>query len=558
MPYFTISKSFLVPSFDISLKEHQKLDAFLEILEESEVAQYIHNEEEAATKAELGGRPPYNPYRLFATIAYAFSKHSGSVRKIEESINYDLRFIYLMEQERPTHVTISKFLNNVVVKAQHEIFTSIVKAIVKKYDICIDDVFIDGSKFEANANKYKLVWKPLTFHKKLNENIKTLIAKHFPGEVPASRKFVSKDLALYLNRFLEKADLQHLNPHTLPRGRGHHNPEIIKDYFLLEKFLYKLLEYEEKFAICGPDRNSFFKTDKDATAMTLKEDYYSGLGSNTRAAYNTQIAVAKGIILDYYVCQDRNDYYTFIPFLEAFSKHYHFFPKRVCADAGYGTTDNYQFLGDNLIGNFVKFPDWQQETEGRKITLFTINSDRSLACLNNKNALPMTTLDNRNVRRRQNSFYKIEDCLYCRHKKVCTYNLKHPIKDHRVFETNPQLFHFKNEARANLLSPKGIEMRINRSSQVEGAYGVIKQDLQFTRFRRRSLENVSAEFMLVCLGYVLRKLFTLIDGTAKLDYWIAPADLQPQVMPPMNFKKATKKRYVGENEKLRTNRKKRR
>ncbi len=558
MPYFTISKSFLVPSFDMPLKEHQKLDAFLEVLEESGVAQYIHNEEEAAAKVELGGRPPYNPYRLFATIAYAFSKHSGSVRRIEESINYDLRFIYLMEQERPTHVTISKFLNNVVVKAQHEIFTSIVKAIVKKYDICIDDVFIDGSKFEANANKYKFVWKPVTFHKKLNENIKTLIAKHFPSEVPPSRKFTAKDLAIYLNRFLETAEKQNLDPNTFPRGSGHRPPEIIRDYFLLEKYLYKLLEYEEKFAICGPDRNSFYKTDKDATAMTLKADYYSGLGSNMHAAYNTQIAVAKGIILDYFVSQDRTDYYTFIPFLQNFYHHYQFYPKRICADAGYGITDNYQFLCDNHIENYVKFADWQQETEGRKIALFTINSDHSLTCLNNKVALPVSVIANRKIRRRHNSFYKIDGCLYCRHKKICAYNLKHPIKNHRVFETNPHLFLYKNDARANLLSPKGIEMRINRSSQVEGAYGVIKQDLQFTRFRRRSLENVSAEFMLVCLGYVLRKLFTIIDGTAKLDYWIAPADLQPQVMPPMNFKKATKKRYVGENENLRTNRKKRR
>lgn len=547
---------FLIPSFDIPLKERQKLDTFLEILEESGVAKYINDDEISAAKSELGGRPPYNPYRLFATIIYAFSRHSGSVRKIEESMNYDLRFIYLMEQERPSYATIARFCNNVVVTAHHEIYTTIVKAIIKRYNICIDDVFIDGSKFEANANKYKFVWKPITFHKNLNENIKTLIVKYFPNEVPPSRKFLAKDLALYLNRFLEKINKQNLDPSAFPRGKGHHYPQIIKDFFLLEKYLLKLLEYEEKFAICGPDRNSFYKTDQDATAMTLKADYYSGVGSNTHAAYNTQIAVAKGIILDYFVSQDRTDYYTFIPFLERFHQHYNLYPKRVCADAGYGITNNYQFLNDNNIENYVKFADWQQETEGRKLFLFTINQDLSLTCLNNKISPPLTSLSNRNVRSKQNVFYKIESCLFCRHKKVCSHNLKHPIKTQRIFETNPQLFLFKNEARSNLLSPKGIEMRINRSSQVEGAYGVIKQDLQFTRFRRRSMDNVSAEFMLVCLGYVIRKLFTIIDGTAKLDYWIAPENLQPQVMPPMNFKKASKKRVLGINEKLvRRNRK---
>ena len=115
MPYFTIEKVFLFPSFDIPLKEKEKMETFLKILELSGVGKII---EEATKKDYAGGRRSYNPYRLFATIIYAFSKHSGSVRKIEESINYDFRFIYLMEQERPSYVTISSFLNNVVVNVK--------------------------------------------------------------------------------------------------------------------------------------------------------------------------------------------------------------------------------------------------------------------------------------------------------------------------------------------------------------------------------------------------------------------------------------------------------
>ena len=93
MPYFTIERLFLFPSFDIPLKEKEKLGSFLKILELSGVGKII---EEATKKEYARGRHSYNPYRLFATIVYAFSKHSGSVRKIEESLNYDLRFIYLM------------------------------------------------------------------------------------------------------------------------------------------------------------------------------------------------------------------------------------------------------------------------------------------------------------------------------------------------------------------------------------------------------------------------------------------------------------------------------
>ena len=190
MPYFIMKKVFLFPSFDISEKERLKLDTFLLILEESGVGSIIRN---AISKDTISGRKPYNPYRLFASIIYGFSKHSGSVRSLEESLKFDLRFIYLMEQERPSYVTISKFLNNVVVPHQQELFYHIILATIKHFNICIDDVFLDGTKFEANANKYKFVWKPTTFHHKLNDSIRILLSKYF--DIPNSKKtFVSKEI----------------------------------------------------------------------------------------------------------------------------------------------------------------------------------------------------------------------------------------------------------------------------------------------------------------------------------------------------------------------------
>ncbi len=109
----------------------------------------------------------------------------------------------------------------------------------------------------------------------------------------------------------------------------------------------------------------------------------------------------------------------------------------------------------------------------------------------------------------------------------------------------------KNKAMNNLLSPKGIEMRVNRSSQVEGAFGVIKQDMDYERARRRGLENVSLEFMLTCLGYNIRKLFLLIEGKGKNDYWKAPDGLMPEIIPKIDYAKILKKRKKGPNEELR-------
>ena len=142
MAFFTgIQQTFNLRS-DISSEEKEKMHKYLEILEESGSGEII--EKAIGKDYKKGGNLGYNPYRMYATILYAFSKHSGSVRKIEESMKYDLRFLYLMEEERPSYSTISRFCNNVVVAHQKELYSSLLKTIIKKFQIDVSDTFIDG------------------------------------------------------------------------------------------------------------------------------------------------------------------------------------------------------------------------------------------------------------------------------------------------------------------------------------------------------------------------------------------------------------------------------
>ena len=113
MAYFTSSLGYLFLYSDIPFEEKQKLDDYLQLLEESGVGKII--EKAIGKHSEKGGRPSYNPYRLFAAVLYAFSKHSGSLRRIEDSLKFDTRFMYLMEQKIPSYSTISRFCNNLVV-----------------------------------------------------------------------------------------------------------------------------------------------------------------------------------------------------------------------------------------------------------------------------------------------------------------------------------------------------------------------------------------------------------------------------------------------------------
>ena len=524
MPYFTTKQMRLFSSYQLNGKEEGKLNRFLSFLENSGVGELIC--EECSKARPKGGRPPYNPYNLFAASIYAFSRHPGSLRRIEESMAYDVRFMYLMESETPSYAKIGEFLNNLFVKRHHRIYAMLVTQFIKETGICIDDCFVDGTKIEANANKYKFVWKPTTFHKRLDEKIRGLLGKYLAAVKPGPLKSI--EVAKYLTELGNAA------------GR--------KGRRLLEGHLVKLLEYEEKEEICGPGRNSYSKTDRDATAMALKEDFYSGVGSNMHAAYNIQIIVSRGIALDYYVGQERTDFYAFIPLIDNFHADYGFYPKRICADAGYGSWGNYAYMGEHGIGNYVKFQTWEQERKGNSLDLYSFTGDGDLVCLNGKTATRRSEYNGRHPKG-HGYLYVIESCKRCRYQAACKEAVKQKKSAERVFDVSRELWAGKATARENLLTAKGIEMRVNRSSQVEGVFGIIKQDMQYDRFRRRGLEKAHVEICLMLIGHLLRKLFAFYDGKARLDYWVAPADLEAEKMPKVDaktFKRKVRKKDINE------------
>ena len=534
MAYFTTQQGYFFLCSDISFEEREKLDAYLLILEESGVGKII--EDAVGKRLGTGGRPSYNPYRLFATLLYAFSRHSGSLRRIEESLRFDTRFIYLMDQKVPSYSTISRFCNNVVVARRRELFSCIVKEIVKKYGIDVSDAFVDGTKLEANANKYKFVWRPGKRHEKLNNRLRTIISTYFPLS-PGKKGFISKEVANYLSMLgckIAEAGI------AIVSGSGHRQEQIVRDFHSLEKMLLKTLEYEEIEAVCGPGRNSYYKTDRDATAMCLKEDYYSGLGSNMHAAYSLQILVSKGIILDFLVSQDRSDTKALIPLLDDYHANYGRFPLKLCADSGYSSLENYRYLAAVGMENYVKPQTWQRMVSGEYVELYHFDEERNLVCLNGRKAV-VCEQGGTHHRGRETRFYRIESCRRCKFKPYCMRTVKDKNCQERVFEACYELWLFREEAIRNLLSPKGIEMRINRSSQVEGVFGVIKQDMDYDRVRRRRLDNVSAECMLVCLGYNIRKLFSFIKGKRKIDYWTVPEELEPEIPKEPNMERLIKK-----------------
>ena len=521
MEYFSTKRFLFLVSSKKCNEELDKIDKFVSILNKSEIGIIIESEKNKK------GRYGYNPYNLVATIIYCFSEFRSTLREIENLCKFDLRVIYLMNQEEPSHNAIKECVNKYILPYQYEIFTKITKAIIEEFKLDISDEYLDGTKIEANANKYKFVWKPTTFHKKLYIKIKELLVE-MGFELTNKNLMKCTDLCNLINEYAlrEKIDIN-----AIPNGKGKRLSKEQKEYKLAYQYLLKLLEYEEKERICGENRNSYYKTDNDATAMVLKEDYYSKLSHDFHAGYNIQVMVSSGLITMYGVFQDRSDYYTFIPMNDLYFKYYNEYPQNMCADAGYGIYINYQYMNKNKINNYVKFQNWEGESSGKNPQLFYTFNDGVL-CLNTCIGEQIPFNSSYKQRSKGGKLYKFTGCINCNYSYICKKSLKNKDYDYRLYELNSDYELLKEQARENLLSPKGIEIRINRSIQVEGTFGQIKQNMQYVRIRRRGIDKLSCEIMLMCLGRNIRKYFTLLSSKEiKSKYWAKSSNLKAEKFP---------------------------
>lgn len=307
----------------------------------------------------------------------------------------------------------------------------------------------------------------------------------------------------------------------------------------LSQYLMKSLDSEEKETICGENRNSYYKSDHGATAMYLKDDYYSGLGSNMHAAYNTQILVSLGFIVSYHVSQDRSDTRTFTDAIEQFHKWYGRFPEKLCTGATYGSFSNHEYCEQKGIKAFIKYPSWNGERTGRKPALYEYVDDKTNICLDDRTGVHVKLADRKHSKP-DSSFFRLSGCESCAFEPYSKRLLKTKTGKSRIFEVQPHHTLLKQQARDPLLSPKGIELRVNRSCQVEGTFGLLKQNMQYTRFRRRALDRVTVEFALTCQGMNIRKYIRFSIKNSLPFYWKAPADL-----PPETFKKPSAKRIIN-------------
>ena len=339
--------------------------AFDRIMEEIEIAKYLKPE-----PSHKIGRPGYNRVNMLKTVLFGFMDTGyASLRELEDRCKTNIRYMYLMDYETPTYRSFSYFINEELKEPAEDIFKAIVDYIVDQEGVDLQHLYIDGSKFEANANKYTWVWKKATEKSRyrLFSKITVLFTEMndtlaYTGlKIETKTEYTPDELETVLNRY---ASVCHIDEKDFVSGRGHRKSQEQRYYEKLKTYLAKLREYVVKIRICGPDRNSYSKTDHDATFMRMKKDYMGN--DQLLPAYNIQIGVADEYIAVADVLQHRSDMDCFVPLMEKFHELYGFYPKYPITDAGYGSFNNYLFCQEHGMEKFMKFPMYKRRTSLEK------------------------------------------------------------------------------------------------------------------------------------------------------------------------------------------------
>lgn len=461
------------------------------------------------------GRPRCDAEKLLKVILFAFMENGYcSLREIEKLCNNDIRFMYLLdEMKAPTFATFGNFIRNELTTNIEDIFNDINSYIFDKKKVDLNHAYIDGTKIEANANKYTWVWKKSCTRNRLKvfgyvselmDEMNSHVLNNYGLKIETRDEYAIE----YLEEILDKyADLTSLNPDTFVYGKGRRKTLCQRHYEELTSYIERLKNYARHIEICGDNRNSYSKTDYSASFMRIKTDYMGN--DQLLPAYNLQAVICDEYIAVIDVKQYASDMECFVPLMEKFNHTYGHYPKYPVADAGYGSYNNYIYCEEHGMEKYMKFTMFKKETTDKKyknnpyrIDNFKRDSDGFLVCPNGKRF--MFKYDKhvyKNKYGRTEEIYECEDCTGCPYREECCKKKE----GNRTAGLNRELTSMHEEVIENLESIHGALLRMNRSIQSEGTFGVIKWDRSYKRLFRRGMENVNLELTLIASAFNLYK-----------------------------------------------------
>ncbi len=504
-PYNPNQISLLPPSLDELIASNHPVRVVNEILNQLDIS---HLEE----SYQGGGSSSFHPRMLLKVLVYGYLNNIYSSRQLEAATKENIHMMWICGMNRPDHHTINRFRGQRLKGHLKEIFRQVVVLLVESGNVSLKEVYTDGTKLESVANRYTFVWgRAIATHKqKLYNQLEELwrytqsVASEElkAKEIPAFEEIDSQKIAQtveQIHQALEQAQVPEQEKEQKKKVQAKLN-------YAKRNWPSKWGEYLQSEQILG-QRNSYSKTDPDATFMRLKDDHMQN--GQLKPAYNWQISTSNQYVTHYSIHQTTTDTTLLKEHLQGFQAQYNQMPESITADAGYGSEENYEFLAQQSIEAFVKFNMFHQEQTPKfksqisKVdNLYYNQAQNCFYCPMGQKMEMIGTF----TKKTDNGYlqtitkYQAQNCQNCPLRGAC-----HKQQGNRIIEVNMNLRLHKEKIRVKLTSEEGIKHRKQRPQDVEATFGQIKSNHNFKRLRLRGLEKVDVEVGLACIAHNLRK-----------------------------------------------------
>lgn len=489
----------LPPSLDDLIASNHPVRVVNDVINKIDISPLLN-------KYKGGGTSSYHPAMLLKVVVYSYLVNIYSSRKMETAIKENIHLMWLSGMQKPDHHTLNRFRSERLKSVLKKIFVQVVQLLADQGLVSLKEVYVDGTKIEANANKYTFVWGNSI--KSNKEKMKLQLDELWQQ----AQQVLAEEMELPEPPDFDKPDAQKV------KEAIEQISESIKDKPVSNQLKQKLNyakkhwpaaldKYEQQEKILA-GRNSYSKTDTDATFMRMKEDHMKN--GQLKPGYNLQVSSNNQYIVDYSIHQTTADTTTLETHLDEHKEQYGQYPNVVVADAGYGSEQNYMYLEANDIAGYVKYNYFDKDQHDAYVKKYPFAADQLYY---NKEqdryycpmGQPMQNIGTTNKTTatgfKQNiTRYQAANCEGCLLRGVC-----HKSKENRIIEINHTLNEHKRKATERLTSEKGIYHRKRRPVDVEPVFGNIKSNHGFRRFMLRGKEKVTIEAGLLALAQNLRK-----------------------------------------------------
>ena len=520
----------LPPSLDELVPENHMVrvvDAVLDRLDISDILSTYRG----------GGNSAFNPKMMLKVLVFAYLSNVYSSRRIEELLRRDIYFMWLAGMKRPDFRTINYYRGKRLKEGFDTVFTQVVRLLHEEGFVSLKVQYIDGTKIESVANKYTFVWRGSVekYDARLKAKTEALLRQIEQNhaienqENPVPEELTAEEVTKRVERIKEKVDADNL---------GKEERKALKQ--IETDSVPRMNRYREQLETMG-SRNSYSKTDPDATFMRMKED--AMLNGQLKPGYNVQISTENQFITNFGIYQRPTDTLTMISYLESFKARYGMQSEEIVADSGYGSEENYEYMFSNGMTPYVKYNMFHvEQRRGYRNNPFRVsnlfyNPDDDFYVCPMGQKLKFIRQEKRYTAsgyQQTVSVYRAGRCEGCPLRGQC-----HKSKRDRQIEVNHTLDDYKARARELLTSEQGIKHRSNRPIEPEAVFGQIKECGRFRRLRLKGLTGAKIDFGLKALAHNLRKLAQawakssffdkfLSSGTAKQLYTSPYISFYPQ------------------------------